>query len=153
MQRWLAQIRIPHFLFRTILLVTIVSLVLLCSPEIEAQLSSWIPVQSRIERLQERTAEELRRYYEGEGNDNNGAAASTAWVSLMDFNGTLAWRESVAAITDLGSLSSFGLTATGYMEPESLKIKNGTMYLGFASKSSDDIRRVAILQYPLIEEN
>ena len=92
-------------------------------------------------------------YYEGEGNDNNGAAASTAWVSLMDFNGTLAWREPVAAITDLGSLSSFGLTATGYMEPESLKIKNGTMYLGFASKSSDDIRRVAILQYPLIEEN
>lgn len=68
MERWLAQIRIPHFLFRTILLVTIVSLVLLCSPEIEAQLSSWIPVQSRIERLQERTAEELRRYYEGEGN-------------------------------------------------------------------------------------
>ena len=90
-------------------------------------------------------------YYEGEGNDNNGAEASTAWVSLMDFNGTLAWREPVAAIADMGILSSFGLTATGYMEPESLKLKNGTLYLGFASKSSDDIRRVAILQYPLVD--
>lgn len=90
-------------------------------------------------------------YYEGEGNDNNSAAASTAWVSLMDFDGTLAWREPVAAITDLGTLSSFGLTSTGYMEPESLKLKNGTLYLGFASKSSDDIRRVAILQYPLVD--
>ena len=88
-------------------------------------------------------------YYEGQGNANDGTTPSTAWVSALGFDGTLAWREPVAAIADLGHLASLGVTATGFMEPESLKFKDGALYLGFATRNTDDVRRVTVLRYAM----
>jgi hypothetical protein len=44
-------------------------------------------------------------------------------------------------------LNQYGITATGYMEAEGIKMKNGILYLGFASKSTDNLRRVNIFQF------
>ena len=49
----------------------------------------------------------------------------------------------------MNALSWQGLTTTGFMEPEGIKLHDGVLYCGFASRSSDDIRRVAVLQYDL----
>ena len=68
MERRLIQNQVSHFLFRVILFATILSLVFLCNYGIQKHAHSWVSVESRIERLQERTAIELRRYYEGGGN-------------------------------------------------------------------------------------
>lgn len=87
--------------------------------------------------------------YEGAGNNNDGKKASTAVVTVIDFKGNLVGRKSVAAIADLSKLTAQGLTSTGYMEPEGIKIFDGILYCGFASKSTDDVRRVAVLQYDL----
>lgn len=88
-------------------------------------------------------------YYEGAGNNNDGAAPSTATVTVIDFRGNRISRHAVAAIADMNALSSQGLTTTGFMEPEGIKLHDGVLYCGFASRSSDDIRRVAVLQYDL----
>lgn len=88
-------------------------------------------------------------YYEGAGNGNDGAEASTAAVTVIDFRGNLISRHEVAAIADMGALSAQGLTSTGYMEPEGIKLHDGVLYCGFASRSTDDIRRAVVLQYDL----
>ncbi len=91
-------------------------------------------------------------YYEGAGNNNDGATPSTATVSIFDFNGNLIRRHDVAAIEDMGALASQGLTSTGYMEPEGIKFYDGMLYCGFASRSTDDVRRAVVLQYDLMQE-
>ncbi|WP_418426085.1 hypothetical protein [Alistipes sp.] len=88
-------------------------------------------------------------YYEGAGNNNDGAAASTATVTVIDFRGNLVSRHDVAAIADMGALAQQGLTTTGYMEPEGIKLYDGVLYCGFASRSTDDVRRAVVLQYNL----
>ena len=88
-------------------------------------------------------------YYEGKGNNNDGKAASTAWVSVYSLDGRLVEQTAVNAVSDIAALNAQGLTDTGYMEPESLKMKDGALYLGFAARGSDNVRRVAILKYRL----
>jgi hypothetical protein len=54
-------------------------------------------------------------------------------------------------VDDLSLLKSEGLTDLGYFEAEGIKIKDGVLYIGFASRdagSSPD-RRVNIFKYPL----
>ena len=87
-------------------------------------------------------------FYEGVGNDNDGKKASVAYVTLLDLTGAQAYpRTKVGAIADMQALTTAGITATGYMEAEGIKMKNGSLWLGFASKSTDDIRRANIFRY------
>lgn len=87
-------------------------------------------------------------YYEGEGNNNDGAKASTAYVTVFDFSGQVVKKRSkVAPISDMGALKNNGITTTGYMEAEGIKVHAGKLYLGFASKSTDDVRRAVVLRY------
>lgn len=88
-------------------------------------------------------------FYEGGGNDNvlaNGP--SKAYLTVLNRKGfAIGKRTPIKAISDLTLLNTFGITATGYMEPESLKMKDGVLYLGFASRSTDDRRLANIFAY------
>ena len=89
-------------------------------------------------------------FYEGEGNGNiKSNGPSNAFVTIFDFmeGKVIGERAKVNAISDIDNLNKFNITATGYMEAEGIKMKNGVLYLGFASRSTDDIRRANILQY------
>ena len=89
-------------------------------------------------------------FYEGEGNNNTIASGpSNAYVTVFDYMQgiPLSKRAKVLAIDDLNKLNFYGITATGYMEAEGIKMKNGNLYLGMASKSTDDKRRANILIY------
>lgn len=87
-------------------------------------------------------------FYEGEGNDNTGVLPSRAFVTIMDLKGNILYgRTAVQSISDISLLNKYGITATGYMEAEGIKVKNGILYLGFASKSTDNLRRANIFQY------
>lgn len=85
---------------------------------------------------------------EGAGNDNDGKEPSYATVSIIDFEGNLVGRCELN-IGDMGKLNSLGLTDTGFFEPEAIKCYDGILYCGFASRSSDDIRRVSIIKYDM----
>jgi hypothetical protein len=88
-------------------------------------------------------------FFEGEGNAGTLASGtSTAYLTVLNRKGVVVGKRTrVEAIYDLTSLNTFGITATGYMEAEGLKMKNGVLYVGFASKSTDDKRRANILAY------
>jgi len=87
-------------------------------------------------------------FYEGTGNDNTGVLPSIAFVTVLDLNGNILYgRTNVKAISSIPDLNSFHITATGYMEPEGIKMENGILYCGFASKSTDDKRRANIFKY------
>ena len=74
-------------------------------------------------------------YFEGEG--KNDGTPSAAYVTIYDFTGDIVERRSpVTAASDLESLASLGITASGYMEAEGIKVRNGKLYLGFASRDS-----------------
>lgn len=89
-------------------------------------------------------------YYEGVGNENDGKVSSNACVTVFDFRGNiLKLRTPVAAVSDMEALAANGITTTGYMEAEGIRVEDDRMYLGFASKSTDNIRRTVILQYDL----
>lgn len=88
-------------------------------------------------------------FYEGEGNENSvSSGASNAYVSVFNMDGIIVKEKTkVQAISNLDDLDNYGITNTGYMEAEGIKIKNGAIYLGFASKSTDEKRRANILVY------
>ncbi|MGL4293386.1 MAG: Ig-like domain-containing protein [Bacteroidales bacterium] len=89
-------------------------------------------------------------FYEGEGNNNDGMKSSVAYVTVFDFKGQVVRKRSkVLPISDMQALSKHGITTTGYMEAEGIKVHGGKMYLGFASKSTDDVRRAVVLKYDL----
>ncbi len=89
-------------------------------------------------------------FYEGAGNDNTGTLPSKAYVTVLDMKGNVIYgRTSVNAISSISELSGLGITTTGYMEPEGIKMKNGTLYCGFASRSTDDKRRANIFRYSM----
>ena len=92
--------------------------------------------------------EQFVYYYEGMGYLE--ADPSKAYVSILDKNGLLSARKEVAAVADAEKLNEFGMTDRGYMEAEGIKVKNGTLYLGFASRKmegKDDKRLANILIY------
>ena len=89
-------------------------------------------------------------FYEGEGNGNkkeNGP--SNAYVTVFDYmeGKPISERTKVMSISDISNLDKHGVTATGYMEAEGIKMKDGVLYLGFASRSTDDVRRANIFQF------
>lgn len=89
-------------------------------------------------------------FHEGEANGNDPSKGpSNAFVTVFDYmtGKEISQRTRVKAIADIDLLSSLGLTSTGYMEAEGIKMKNGILYLGYASRSIDNIRRANILKY------
>ncbi len=87
-------------------------------------------------------------FYEGVGNGNDGKTPSVAYVTLLDMTGAqISPRTKVGAIADMQALATSGITATGYMEAEGIKMKHGSLWIGFASRSTDDIRRANIFRY------
>lgn len=90
--------------------------------------------------------------YAGAGNDNDGVSKSSCTVTVMDLSGSTKKQHTVEGILDLQNLNALGLTSTGYMEAESMKVRNGKAYLGFASKDKDDVRRAVILEYDLMKQ-
>ena len=88
-------------------------------------------------------------FYEGEGNSNTLASGvSNAYLTVLNRKGvSIGKRTRIKLLDDLTSLNTFGITATGYMEAEGVKMKNGVLYLGFASRSTDDKRRANIFAY------
>lgn len=86
-------------------------------------------------------------YFEGEGTVNNG---SGAYFTVFDFNGNIVeQRAEVVAASDRTALAKFGITSSGYMEAEGMKIHGDKLYLGFASRSAadGDKRRANIFVY------
>lgn len=87
-------------------------------------------------------------FYEGTGNNNDGKTASVAYVTLLDLKGVQVYpRTKVGAIADMQALTTAGITSTGYMEAEGIKMKNGSLWLGFASKSTKNIRCANVFRY------
>lgn len=81
----------------------------------------------------------------------SGKAKNWATAYLINSQGTILESASVPWVANLDLLASEGLTDLGYFEPEGIKIKDGILYLGFASKDagSSPPRRLNIFQYPL----
>lgn len=86
-------------------------------------------------------------YFEGEGTASDG---SGAYFTVFDFDGNIVeQRAEVVAASDRTSLSELGITESGYMEAEGIKVHGDNLYLGFASRSKadGDKRRANIFVY------
>lgn len=94
-------------------------------------------------------------FFRGAGAEAADVAAGTAknWATayLVSPEGKSLVSMSVPWVADLGLLASEGLTDLGYFEAEGIKVKEGILYIGFASKDagSSPQRRVNIFKYPL----
>ena len=79
---------------------------------------------------------------------------SKGYVTVLDLKGKIAVpRTEVAAISDLVGLKTTGLTTTGYAEPESIKVKNGKLYVGAACRNaSGSTRRATIFVYDCVQK-
>lgn len=88
-------------------------------------------------------------FYEGNALEDGDMFESKAFVTTFDLSGEIVVpRTEVAAISDRDALNEYGLTTTGYAEGESLKIKEGKLYLGLACRNgSSDTRYANILVY------
>ena len=88
---------------------------------------------------------------EGTSGSNNGTTGE-AYMTVYDFEGRIVLpRSKVQAISDLKALAEAGITESGYIESEGVKIRRGKLFLGFASQSKKDgnRRRANIFQYEL----
>ena len=64
--------------------------------------------------------------------------------------GKLVEQHRVMAVASIADLSAAGITDTGFMESEGIKVYGDKLYLGYATKKSNDTHRyVTILEYPL----
>lgn len=94
-------------------------------------------------------------FFQGDGAESDEVAAGTnanwARVSLIDMAPKVLERADVPWVADLSLLDSEGITNLGYFEPEGIKVKDGVLYLGFASKDagSSPPRRINFFKYPL----
>lgn len=89
---------------------------------------------------------------QGNGNENDGLSQSNGYLLVFGIDGTeVLPRTRVGALADLGKLSDMGITDTGYMEPEGVKVRNGALYCGFASKNSANVRRGTIFKYSAVQ--
>ena len=94
-------------------------------------------------------------FYEGNAVENTDAPdtfQSKAYVTVFNYNGRIVVpRTEVAAIADLKGLAAEGLTTSGYAEAESLKLKNGRLYLGLCCRDGSSSNRYAnILVYDCV---
>ncbi|MBR0028896.1 MAG: Ig-like domain-containing protein [Bacteroidales bacterium] len=89
-------------------------------------------------------------FYEGEALSD--AHPSLAFITVYDYNGKVVIpRTEVAALKDSDLMRKLGFTYDGSAEAESLKIKDGVLYLGFTGHSSaaSSNRIQNILKYDL----
>ncbi|MCQ2139444.1 MAG: Ig-like domain-containing surface protein [Bacteroidales bacterium] len=97
-------------------------------------------------------------FYEGnavEKESGSDTYDSVAYVTIFDYKGNIIMkRTKVGAISDASGLNDNGMTFNGYAEGESLKIKNGKLYLGVAcrNESSGSNRYANILVYDTVEK-
>lgn len=83
---------------------------------------------------------------------NNDGTTGEAYMTVYDFEGRIVQsRTKVRAVSDLKALTEAGITESGYIESEGVKIRRGKLFLGFASQSKKDgnRRRANIFQYEL----
>lgn len=98
-------------------------------------------------------------FYEGDGNGNDPKNGnSSAYITVYSLTGKiLHGRTNVNAINNLSHLIDAGITKTGYMEAEGIKVVGDKLYIAFASRglveSSDDYRRANIFLYNLQKTN
>lgn len=72
-------------------------------------------------------------FYEGNAVADGSNYKSYAYVTVYDYQGkVVVKRTALKAIEDNNAMSSFGLTKVGYAEGESMKVKDGKLYLGLA---------------------
>ena len=86
----------------------------------------------------------------GTGNNNDGQSPSSATLSIVNLKGTVLKTYSIKAAADMATLKTLGVTDTGYLEAEGIKVKDGAAYIGFAAKGTDDVRKAVIFKYNLI---
>lgn len=87
-------------------------------------------------------------FLSGGGNDDNPTLPSSSTLTVLDFKGTVVGRYNVGAVSDKAALASAGITDTGFMEAEGVKVYDGVLCLGYATKhSADEKRMVTIFQY------
>ena len=86
----------------------------------------------------------------GSGNGNDGQKPSSATLYIVNFKGTVLKTYSLKAVSDMATLKTLGVTDTGYLEAEGIKVKDGAAYIGFAAKGTDDVRKAVIFKYNLI---
>ena len=83
-------------------------------------------------------------FYEGNAVEDGSEYYSKAYLTTFTYGGDIVVpRTEVMAVSDKADLKTFGLTDKGYAEAESLKIKNGRLYLGFACHNGPGTRRYA----------
>ena len=84
---------------------------------------------------------------EGTSGNNDG----TTGEAYMTEGRIVQSRTKVRAVSDLKALTEAGITESGYIESEGVKIRRGKLFLGFASQSKKDgnRRRANIFQYEL----
>lgn len=89
-------------------------------------------------------------HFHGGGNDGNPSEAVESVVTVFDFSGKILGQHRVMAVASIPDLAAAGLTDYGFMESEGIKICDGSLCLGYATKKTGDNHRyVTILQYPL----
>lgn len=93
----------------------------------------------------------LLYWLEGEGS----TSGSLAYLTVMDcYGNTIEDRTAVAAASDKTAVASLGITSTGFMEAEGVKVHNGHLYIGFASRDAvndKDRRRANVLLYDQVK--
>lgn len=89
-------------------------------------------------------------HFEGIGNDDNPALPSTSSITVLDLSGKILGHYDIAALADKTKLNELGITDTGFLEAEGVKIYDDILYLGYATKhSADNKRMVTIFKYDL----
>ena len=88
----------------------------------------------------------------GGGNDDNPSLPSSSALTVLDLKGNVLGHYNVGAISSKEDLASQGITDTGFMEAEGVKIYDDCLYLGYATKhSADDKRLVTIFKYDILK--
>ncbi len=81
----------------------------------------------------------------GGGNDSNPQLPSQSTLTVLNWSGDILGSYNVGAVSDKGPLASLGITDTGFMEAEGVKIYNDCLYLGYATKHSADTKRIVTI--------
>lgn len=88
--------------------------------------------------------------YQAQGNGHEDGTPSPGWLQIRGIDGsTVLPLTKIRALEDIEALKAAGITDIGYMEPEGVKVRGGSLYMGFASKKSDDVRKGTIFRYDL----
>ena len=86
--------------------------------------------------------------YQLQGNGHEDGTPSPGWIQIRKIDGTVILPlTKFAALDDLAALKAAGITDTGYMEPEGVKVRGEWLYCGFCSKNAAGVRMGTIFRY------